>query len=811
MKISYNWLKDYISINETPERIAEALTAIGLEVESIEENETVKGGLKGVVVGEVMECLPHPDADKLRVTKVNVGNDELLQIVCGAPNVATGQKVPVATIGTTLYFSSGDEIKIKKSKLRGVESQGMICAEDELGIGTSHDGIMVLDAQATIGAPLRELLSLDSDIIFEIGLTPNRIDAASHIGVARDLAAYLRIPVTKPAIDKFTEGKGKGISVEIENTEACPRYSGITINNITVKSSPEWLQKRLTAIGLRPINNVVDVTNFVLHEIGQPLHAFNADTIDQGKVIVKTCAEGFPFVTLDGVERKLSNQDLMICNATQPMCIAGVFGGLHNGVDEKTKNIFLESAYFNPVWIRKTARRHGLKTDASFRYERGADPQITLYALKRAALLIQEVAGGEIAGTIVDVYPTPITPCSLQLSFDNITRLIGKKIDKETIADILKHLDFEITNQDENGLQVTVPTYRVDVLRECDVVEEILRIYGYNNIEIPTHSLVSSAHSQQPDKEKLQNTISDYLVANSFYECMNNSLTKSDYYKTLETFSEKHLVRVLNPLSNDLNAMRQTLLFGGLETISHNVNRQNSDLKLFEWGNCYFFKPDKNDGSLRAYSEAQKLALFVTGFTSPQNWSKPQERSTFFYLKGFVESILQRHGINIYNLETTDAPAELFTDGVNFLINGEIVATIGSVAKKIRGLFDIKQEVFVAEISGNLLLKAAKKHRIQFEELPKFPETRRDLALLVDEKITFGQLRDTAFKTEKHLLLRVNLFDVYRGEKLPQGKKQYALSFVLQDKEKTLTDQNIERIMSNLLKAFEKEFSATLR
>jgi len=811
MKISYSWLKDYLVLDETPEKVAQWLTDIGLEVEGIEQSEAVKGGLQGVVIGEVLECVQHPDADKLRVTKVNVGGSECLQIVCGAPNVAAGQKVPVATVGTTLYFTSGDEVKIKKSKLRGVESQGMICAEDEIGLGTNHEGIMVLDASAKVGTPLREFLKMEGDTIFEIGLTPNRIDAASHIGVARDLAAYIQKKITKPSVETFTTKPGNSIKVKVENAEACPRYTGVTIRNVTIKPSPEWLQKRLTAIGLRPISNVVDVTNYVLHEVGLPLHAFDADTIDGGQVQVRTCAEGSKFVTLDGVERTLSAQDLIICSTTQPMCIAGVFGGSHHGVTEKTKNIFLESAYFNPVWVRKTARRHGLKTDASFRYERGADPSITPYALKRAALLIQEVAGGEITGDMVDVYPSPIAPCRLSLNYDNMCRLIGKRIEKEQLRGILQRLEFVIERENADGLEVSVPTYRVDVTRECDVVEEVLRIYGYNNVEIPAYSTLTVAHGAHPDKEKVQNTISDMLVANGFYEAMNNSLTKAAYYASLNTYPEAQLVRILNPLSNDLNALRQTLLFGGLESIAHNINRQQSDLKLFEWGNCYSFEESRNDGTLKAYSETLQLALFCTGFTSPQNWNKPQERSTFFYLKGFVESIFSRVGIDVRKLEMQDAPAELFTDGVQYTMNGKPLAVLGATAKKIRNRFDIKQEVFAAEISGKLLLQAVKNNKVQYAELPRFPEVRRDLALVLDEKVTYGQLRDLAFRTEKNLLRAANLFDVYRGDKLPQGKKQYALSFVLQDKEKTLTDQHIERIMDNLLKAFEREFGATLR
>ena len=819
MKISYNWLKDYLPVSETPERVAEVLTSIGLEVEAIERQEAVKGGLQGVVVGEVLECAPHPDADKLHVTKVNVGAGEPLQIVCGAPNVAAGQKAPVATVGATLYFANGDEVKIKKSKLRGVESMGMICAEDELGLGNSHDGIMVLAPEAVPGTPVSEWLHLESDVVFEIGLTPNRIDAASHIGVARDLAAALNTNLRLDKIYGFTNDvpissvrlPAAPVRVAVENPAACPRYTGWTICGVTVQPSPGWLQQRLAAIGVRPINNVVDITNYVLHETGQPLHAFDAGTIDGGEVVVKTCPEGTTFVTLDGVERTLSAQDLMICNARRPMCIAGVFGGLENGVTGRTKNIFIESAYFHPVWIRKTARRHGLNTDASFRYERGADPQIPPYALKRAAQLIREIAGGDIVGEMIDIYPSPIAPAVVQLDYARMERLIGKKIDRETLLRILQQLDFVIDREDAGGLQVTVPSYRVDVTRECDVVEELLRIYGYNNVAIPAHTVVTLSHAARPDKEKIQNTVSDYLVANGFYEMMNNSLTKADYYRSLQTFPAGRAARILNPLSSDLNVLRQTLLFGGLESIAYNINRQQADLKLFEWGNCYAFDAARDDGSLKAYAETWQLGVFITGFTAGQSWRQPQERADFFYLKGYVESILERVGMAAGRLDTDEAPADIFSGGLQYLLNGKPVAVVGAVSKKIRQPFDIKQEVFAAEIVGSLLFKAAKNHKVQYAELPKFPEVRRDLALVVDEKITYAQLRDAAFRTEKHLLTRVNLFDVYRGDKLPEGKKQYALSFILQDREKTLADAHIERIMDNLLKAFEQHFASGLR
>ncbi|MDR1680170.1 MAG: phenylalanine--tRNA ligase subunit beta [Prevotellaceae bacterium] len=815
MKISYNWLKDYVPLCETPERTAEILTSVGLEVEAMETHEAVRGGLRGVVVGEVLTCTPHPDADKLRITTVDVGTGEPLQIVCGAPNVAVGQKVPVAVVGTTLYGADGAEWKIKKSKLRGVESWGMICAEDELGLGTNHEGIMVLDAVIRPGTPLGEALSIEADTVFEIGLTPNRVDAASHTGVARDLAAYLNLPLHSPlkvaGSGYLRRGGGCGIAVRVENNDACPRYTGVTIRGVTVGPSPEWLQKRLTAIGVRTINNIVDITNYVLHETGQPLHAFDAGRIAGGEVIVKTCPEGTTFVTLDGTERILSAHDLMICNAREPMCIGGVFGGQAHGVTEATVDVFLESAYFNPVWIRKTARRHGLSTDASFRYERGADPQATPAALCRAAALIMEIAGGSVAGEIIDIYPAPVSPAVVSLHFDRIRRLIGKRIDRDTITGILQRLEFDIMDSTVDGLVVAVPTCRVDVTRECDVVEEILRIYGYNNVEIPAQTTLSIASGVHTPKETMQQTVSDYLVSNGFYEMMNNSLTRAEYYRSLLTFPESRAVRILNPLSSDLNVMRQTLLFGGLESIARNSHRQQSDVKLFEWGSCYAFNAGADGDPLKAYVETWQVALFTTGFVSPQHWRTPQERSDFFYLKGFVEGILRRFGIDIFRLETAAAPPDLFAEGIQYSRKGRVCAMVGTVSAAQRAAFDIRQPVYAAEISGDWLLKALRDVRVRYAELPKFPEVRRDLALVVDEAVTYAQLRDVAFGAERNLLQRVNLFDVYRGDKLPQGKKQYALSFVLQDKEKTLTDQHIEHIMDTLLKAFEQHFAATLR
>ncbi len=812
MKISYNWLTAYINTTVTPEQAAAVLTSIGLEVEAMETTGGVPGNLEGVVVGHVLECNQHPDADRLRVTKVDVGGSEPVQIVCGAPNVAAGQKVAVATLGTTLHFSNGESVKMKRQKLSGVESMGMICAEDELGLGASHDGIMVLDPALQVGTPLREVVKVDSgDTVFEIGLTPNRIDAASHFGVARDLAAALGLPAQRPSVDTFKEGAGVGLSVRVDNTTACPRYSGITIKDVKVQASPEWLQKRLSAIGLRPINNVVDITNFVLHEIGHPLHAFDTAKVDGRQIVVRTCEEGTPFTTLDGVERKLSANDLMICNATRPMCIAGVFGGLDAGVTESTTEIFLESAYFNPVWVRKTARRHGLNTDASFRYERGADPQITLYALKRAALLIQELAGGTITGAIQDSYPEPVQPAVVELDYNRMARLIGKEISTVQLHAILESLDFQLAGTTATGLTVVVPSYRVDVTRECDVVEEVLRIYGYNNVEIPERLQSSVNPRQQPDKEKLQNIISDYLSNNGFYEMMNNSLTKSDYYQLTPSFPAEQEVKILNPLSSDLNAMRRTLIFGGLEAVAHNINRQYNDLKLYEFGNVYFHAPEKAEKGLPAYSEAPRLALFVTGAAVQASWDAKAAPTNFFYLKGYVEQVLGRFGADLYKLSAAAAPADWFADGIAYQWNGKPVAVIGTIAKKLRAAFGIKQEVYVAEIAWDVLLKLQQQHKVQYAELPKFPEVRRDLALVIDEQVTFTQLRSIAFKTEKHLLKQVDLFDVYRGDKLPAGKKQYALSFILQDNEKTFTDQQIDRIMQNLLTAFDKETGAALR
>ena len=816
MKISYNWLKQYINVELDPERIAEILTSIGLEVENLEKHQAVKGGLEGVVIGEVLTCEKHPDADKLSCTTVNVGSGEPLPIVCGAPNVAKGQKVLVATVGTTLYFGD-DEVKIKKAKLRGQPSEGMICAEDELGLGKSHDGIMVLPADAVVGTPAKEYFKLEDDYQFEIGLTPNRIDAASHFGVARDLAAYLsqesEVKALRPSVDSFkVDDTSRTIPVEVKNAEACPRYTGVTISNVKVAPSPEWLQNRLRVIGLNPINNIVDITNFVLHEIGQPLHAFDADKIEGGKVVVGTLPEATPFVTLDGQERKLNAEDLMICNATKGMCIAGVFGGSESGVTENTNSVFLESAHFNPVWVRKTARRHGLNTDASFRFERGSDPNITVWALKRAAMLIKEIAGGEISSEIFDVYPTPVKDFDVTISLKRVTSLIGKEIPLATIKRILKGLDIEVVSESGDTLQLAVPPYRVDVQREADVVEEILRIYGYNNIEIPEKVNASLSYSTHPDKNKIVNLASDYLTGMNFNEIMCNSLTKASYYDGLTTFTPENVVKILNPLSNDLNGMRQTLLFGGLATIQRNINHKSPNLKLYEFGNCYKFTNIENaDNALKKYTEELRMGIWITGDRAEETWTGKSQQVSFFMLKGYVNALLKRFGYDADSLEAVEAPEDVFDYGLQLMDNGKPVVWFGLVNSKLRDALDIKPEVFFAEIRWDLLTAQAGKVKIALKEIARFPEVRRDLALLIDSNVEFAQVRKIAFATERKLLKRVNLFDVYQGANLGANKKSYAVSFTLQDETKTLTDNQIDKTMDNLVKAFQKEIGAQLR
>lgn len=818
MNISYSWLKDYLKTDLNPDQISEILTSIGLEVDSLEKEEAIKGGLEGVVVGYVVECERHPDADKLSVTKVDVGRPELLQIVCGAPNVAAGQKVPVATVGTTLY-SGDDEFKIKKSKIRGIESLGMICAEDELGLGHSHDGIMVLAPEAAVGTPAKEYFKLEDEYVFEIGLTPNRIDAASHYGIARDVAAYLKVnniasSLEKPSVAAFkVDNTSNTIPVEVQNSEACPRYAGVTVSNVKVGPSPEWLQKKLRAIGINPKNNVVDITNFILHELGQPLHAFDAAKVAGSKIVVRTAPEGTPFTTLDGVERKLNENDLMICNGNEPMCIAGVFGGLDSGVTEETTSIFIESAYFNPIAVRKTARRHGLNTDSSFRFERGIDPNLTIYALQRAALLVKELAGGEISSEVIDVYPTPIENFSVEVSLDRMRKLIGKDIETETIKSILDALEIAIVEENGDQLLLNVPAFRVDVQREADVVEEVLRIYGYNNIEMPQQVRSTLSFEPRPEKDKLVNTASDLLSSNGFNEIMSNSLTKAGYYQGLTAYPEEKSVRIINPLSGDLSVMRQTLFFNGMEAISLNTSHRNTDLKLYEFGNVYSYNAEKANGDnhLRAYDENFHVALFVSGNRNTERWNTTVTPSDYFTLRASVELLLSRFGISLFDLKVEENTLDFIADGVTYLLNGKKFIEMGSVAKKFRNQFDVKNEVFFAEIRFDLLINLVRKSKISYKEIAKYQEVRRDLALLIDKKVTFAQLRDTAIQTEKKLLKKVGLFDVYEGNNLPEGKKSYALSFILQDETKTLTDQQIDRIMDNLIKAFDRSYGAQLR
>lgn len=815
MNISYNWLKNYINTDKTPAEIAEILTSLGLEVGSVEEVETVKGGLKGLVVGEVLTCTKHPNADKLSVTTVNIGSSESLPIVCGAPNVAAGQKVIVATIGTTLY-SDNDSFVIKKSKIRGENSEGMICAEDEINLGTNHDGIMVLDAKANVGTPAAEYFNIQSDVVLEVDLTPNRIDSASHIGVARDLAANLQqsnpdIKVNWPDVDNFkTNNNTFPVKVTIENPEACSRYCGVTISGIKIDESPDWLKNRLRSIGLSPINNVVDITNFVLHECGQPLHAFDGDKITGNHVIVKTLPTATKFVTLDAKERELDSQDLMICNTKKGMCIAGVFGGIDSGVCISTNKIFLESACFNPVYVRKTSRRHGLFTDASFRFERGTDPNITVYALKRAAMLIKEIAGGEISSEIVDVYPSPIADFDVFVSWKNTHRLIGKTIEHDAIKSILKSLGIRIVNETNEGLQVAVPPYRVDVLREADVIEEILRIYGYNNIEI-SHKVNSTiVYSPNPDEHLLKNTIASLLTAMGFQEIICNSLTKASYYDNVPGYPRSEIVELVNPLSGDLNGMRQTLFFGGLETVVYNRNRQHPDLKLFEFGNCYSLQ-NGNKADLKNYQEDQRLALFITGMNVPANWNTPARKVSFADIISLCENILLRMGITKDICKINAITADLLAEGLEYSVQNNKLFSAGMVHSTYIKQFDIDEPVFFAELYWNNLVKVASRQTILFKELSKFPEVRRDLALLVDQSVQFCAIKELASQTEKKFLKSVSLFDVYHGEKLGSDKKSYAVSFILEDSTKTLTDKQIDRIMQNLTQAFEKELGAKLR
>jgi phenylalanyl-tRNA synthetase beta chain len=819
MNLSYNWLKKYINIDVTPEELSKALTSIGLEVGGVEVVQTIKGGLEGLVIGEVMTCVHHENSDHLHVTTVNIGSDQPLQIVCGAPNVAAGQKVVVATVGTKLY--SGDEsFTIKRSKIRGVESMGMICAEDEIGTGASHEGIIVLPDNAAVGTLVKDYYGITNDTLLEVDITPNRIDAASVYGVARDLAAFFAlkdksVKLSKPSVDAFAvQNTNLSIPVTVNNTEACPRYSAVTISGVKVTESPDWLKNQLLTIGLRPINNIVDVTNYVLYELGQPLHAFDADKINGGKVIVKTLEEGTPFVTLDGIERKLNSADLMICNISEPMCIGGVFGGLDSGVSEATKNVFLESAYFNPVFIRKTARRHGLNTDASFRFERGCDPTNTIYVLKRCALLIQEVAGGQISSEIVDVYPEEIKPFEVSVTFEKIYSLIGKEIGKEKIETILNSLEMKIVSQNADGYVLHVPVYRVDVQRDVDVIEDILRIYGYNNVEIGETLKSTLSYSSKPDSYKLQNIVSEQLTGTGFNEILNNSLTKSAYYTNLVSFPAANSVKIINALSSDLNIMRQTLLFGGLENINRNVNHRNADLKFYEFGNCYYFHPEnkKESETLAAYSEDYHLGLWITGNSSSQSWSTPDQKSSFYELKAHVENIFRRLGFNKRKLVVGEYADDLLCQALTiFSTGGKRLAVYGIVDYKICKMTDIEQEVYFADLNWNTILAEVDTHDVQYSELSKFPEAKRDLALLIDKNIAFAEIEKIAFENEKKLLKKVNLFDVYEGKNLESGKKSYAVSFILQDDTKTLTDNQIDEIMKKLQFNFETKLGAKLR
>ncbi|PQV50472.1 phenylalanyl-tRNA synthetase beta subunit [Jejuia pallidilutea] len=809
MKISYNWLKQFINIDWTPEQTSALLTDLGLEVEGLEKYQSVKGGLEGVVVGKVLTCTKHPNADKLKITTVDLGGETPVQIVCGAPNVAVGQMVPVATIGTTLYTNEGEAWTIKKGKIRGEESHGMICAEDELGLGKSHDGIMVLEETAKIGTPAASIFDIENDTVFEIGLTPNRADAMSHYGTARDLKAGLlqkevKVELITPSVSAFNvENRTLKIDVDVINKELAPRYCGVTISGIKVSESPNWLKHRLQAIGLSPINNVVDATNYVLHELGQPLHAFDASKIEGDKIEVKTLKKGTKFITLDGIERELHEEDLMICDAEKPMCIAGVFGGIDSGVTEKTRSIFLESAYFNPVSVRKTAKRHGLNTDASFRFERGIDPNITEYALKRAALLIQELAGGDITSDIVDIYPKKIEDFQVRLSFENAKKIIGQEISKETIKSILTSLDIKVNNVTETGLGLTVPAFRNDVQREADIIEEILRVYGYNNINISKKLNASISSMSRFEDFKVQNTIGNQLAGQGFFEILSNSLTTPNYAALSGQLKEAHNIEMLNPLSNDLSVMRQSLIFSGLEAIAYNINRKRQDLKLFEFGKTYHnYSEDK--------TEQKHLTLFATGNQNAEGWnSNANQKNDFFFLKGIVYSVLERLGITRFN--ETPIKNDLFSEGVSLNLGKTTLVNFGLVTKKVLKFFDVSQEVVCADFNWDAILNMVKHNKITFKPIAKYPAVRRDFALLLDKEVTFESIYKIAKQTEKQLLKNVNLFDVYQGKNLPEGKKSYAVSFTLQDENKTLNDKQIDKIMNKLQANFEKQLGAELR
>lgn len=815
MKISYSWLKSYINTDLSPEETARVLTDIGLEVEALVRVETIKGGLGGLVVGQVLTCVDHPDSDHLHITTVDYGEGPV-QIVCGAPNVRAGLKSIVATVGATLYpVGEEDGFKIKKSKIRGVESLGMLCAEDEIGVGRSHDGIIELPDDARVGMPAAEYYGVEEEWLMEIGLTPNRIDAASHYGVARDLAAWLRYQgkdgaLSLPDVSAFVPGAERGIEVSVEAPEAAPRYMGVTIRGVKVAPSPEWLQNRLRSIGINPKNNVVDVTNFILHELGQPLHAFDAAKITGGRIVVRTVADGTPFKTLDGVERKLSSEDLMICNSSEPMCIAGVLGGLDSGVTDDTTDIFLESAYFNPVSVRKTAKRHGISTDASFRYERGTDPCMPPYALKRAALLITSIAGGTLSA-IEDVCSAEAEPFDVELSLSRLYSLIGKNIGEQAVISILDGLQIEAVRRGDDLLSLKVPPYRVDVRRECDVAEDILRIYGYNNIEIPGSVRSTLSYAPDPDKEKIVETVSDFL-SRDWTEIMSNSLTSSAYYEGGDIFPSGSAVRIMNPLSGELDVMRQTLLFGALEALELNTKRKRGDVRMYEIGNCYRYDESQRDkGGLAPYSQERMLGLLVSGAAGPVSWNEPASASDMFTLKAAIEGLFARLSLDMNDARLEHLDSDLFSEAVTVTIRGKKIGFMGVVSKKTRARFDVKSEVYYAELSLDKIIRMVGGYKLTVKELSKYPEVRRDLALLVDKDVDFARLRSIALGTEKKLLKSVFLFDVYEGDKLPAGKKSYAIGFILEDREKTLTDNVIDKTMNNLIYQFERQVGAEVR
>ena len=820
MEISYKWLKEYVDFDLTPQETADVLTSCGLEVDSLEEVQTIKGGLKGLYVGKVLTCEMHPNSDHLHITTVDLGKGEPQQIVCGAPNVAAGQKVIVADLGCVLY--DGDkEFVIKKSKLRGVESNGMICAEDEIGVGTSHDGIIVLPEDAPVGQPAAEYYHLESDWVIEIDITANRSDALSHWGVARDLYAWLKrngynTSLHRPDCSEFTvDNTNLPIDVEIENTEACKRYACVSITGCEVKESPEWLQDKLKVIGLRPINNIVDITNYVMMAYGQPMHCFDADMVKGNKIVVRTQPEGTKFVTLDGEEHTLGEHDLSICNAEEPMCIAGIFGGKGSGTYDTTTNVVLESAYFHPTWIRKSARRHGLSTDASYRFERGIDPNGIIYALKQAAILCKQLAGGKVSMEIKDVYPTPIADARVQLDYEYVDRLIGKKIGNDMIRSIVESLDMKVVSETDTGLELDVPAYRVDVQRPCDVVEDILRIYGYNNVEIPTQ--LKSSLTILGDEDKAyhhQNVISEQLVGCGFREILNNSLTKTAYYTELNHYTEDTTVKVMNPLSSDLGVMRQTLLFGGLESVCRNINHKMPNLRFFEFGNCYHFSPEKNNDEdpIKAYTEEMHLGMWLTGKRVEGSWAHADEQSTFYELKAYVMNIFTRLGVNPGIVVAEKSDNNVFGKALAFKArSGKLLCEMGTVSHKLLKKMDIDQDVFYADINWNNIMRAIKKNETLYHDISKFPSVSRDLALLIDKSVEFEQIEQIARQTEKKLLKSVELFDVYEGKNLPEGKKSYAVNFILQDETKTLNDKQIEAIMTKLINNLKQKLGAELR